>query len=177
MMQTSPSSEARPTPRNSTSAPPLTVRPLIVESYGLTDRGLMRVTNEDQFMTATLRRALCVEQSSRSRSAVRYADDRSHVFIVADGVGGVAGGEKASALAVGAVEEFLLNALRWLLGLDGSAYTSVVRELKGGMLTDERIATTIATMQSPRQACEELVRSANEEGGKDNVTVVIARYL
>jgi PPM family protein phosphatase len=298
MTQSSLMSEARPTPHKGASTLNRMARPLTVQSYGLTDRGLMRVTNEDQFMTATLMRALCVQQSSRPQSAVRYADNRSHVFIVADGVGGVAGGEKASALAVGAVEEFLLNALRWLLGLDGSAHTSVVRELKGalqsadacvyaaaakdpglrgmgttltmayshgsdlfvahagdsrcylsrrgalhrlthddtlvnemveggllppekaathsfrhiitnviggtqqgvraevhriglergdvlllctdgltGMLTDERIATTIATMQSPRQACEELVRLANEEGGKDNVTVVVARYL
>jgi PPM family protein phosphatase len=122
MMQSSPTSEARPTPHKSASTLNLMARPLTVQSYGLTDRGLMRVTNEDQFMIATLMRALCVQHSSRPQSAVRYADDRSHVFIVTDGVGGAAGGEKASALAVGAVEEFLLNALRWLLGLDGSAH-------------------------------------------------------
>jgi PPM family protein phosphatase len=46
-----------------------------------------------------------------------------------------------------------------------------------GMLTDDRIATTIATMTSPQEACEQLVRIANEQGGEDNVTVVVARYL
>jgi protein phosphatase len=297
-MQSQPSPEVRPTPHNGALVSAFTTRPLTVQSYGLTDRGLVRFTNEDQFATATLMRAMCVQQSSVPQSAVQYADNCSHVFIVADGVGGVEGGEKASALAVGAIEEFLLNAFRWLLGLDGSADTSVLREFKDalrsadarvceaaakdpgrrgmgttltmaysrgadlfvahvgdsrcyllrrdalhrlthddtlvnemveggllpperaanhdfrhiitnviggtrpgihaevhridlepgdvlllctdgltGMLTDDRIATTLATMESPQEACEELVRSANEQGGKDNVTVVIARYL
>ncbi|MFS8071595.1 MAG: PP2C family protein-serine/threonine phosphatase, partial [Byssovorax sp.] len=58
------------------------------------------------------------------------SDDRGHVFIVADGMGGAQGGEKASALAVGAIEQFLLNALRWLLTLNGSEEAQVLRDFK-----------------------------------------------
>src|SRR5262249_41125376 len=54
-------------------------------------------------------------------------------FIVADGMGGARGGEQASALAVGAMEEFLLNALRWLLALDGSEESSVLRDFKAAI--------------------------------------------
>ena len=84
-------------------------------------------------MTAALMRALWIQQSSLPQSTVRYADDRGHVFIVADGMGGVKGGEKASAIAVGAIEEFLLNALRWLLALDGSEEASVLRDFKAAL--------------------------------------------
>jgi serine/threonine protein phosphatase PrpC len=268
-----------------------------VQSFGLTDRGRKRATNEDQFVTATLMKALWVEQSSVPQPAVRYADDRGHLFAVADGVGGAEAGEKASALAVGAVQEFLLNALRWLFALDGSADPTVLREFKAalqsadacvysagardsqlrgmgttltiayslgsdlfvahagdsrcyllrrgllhrltrddtltnemvengllspaeavghelrhvitnvvggehlgvrvevhrmilesgdivllctdgltGLLPDRRIASVIQASMNPEQACTELVRLANESGGTDNVTAVVARY-
>ena len=84
-------------------------------------------------MTATLMRALSIEHSSIPQSTVHYADERGHVFIVADGMGGAAGGEKASALALGAVEEFLLNALRWLFALDGTGDASVLREFQSAL--------------------------------------------
>ena len=272
-------------------------RVLDVESFGLTDKGRVREANEDQFLTASLMRALWVEQSSVPQSAVHYAHDRGHVFIVADGMGGAAGGEKASAIAVNAVEAFLLNALRWLLALDSSAEASVLRDFKSalrsadacvyaaasasselsgmgttltmtysrnadlfvahagdsrayllrggalcrltrddtmvqqlvdkgilapeeaaehelrhvitnvvggpspgvavyvhrtllepgdvlllctdgltGMLSDERIVTILQATPDPQQACERLVALANELGGTDNVTVIVARY-
>jgi len=242
-------------------------------------------------------RALWIEQSSVPQSPVQYADDRGHVFIVADGMGGVAGGEQASTIAVSAVEGFLLNALRWLLGLDASAEANVLRDFKSalrsadacvyaaasssselsgmgttltmaysrgadlfvahagdsrgyllrggalhrltrddtvvqqlvdtgvlapdeaaehelrhvvtnvvggptpgvavsvhrmrlepgdvlllctdgltGMLSDERIVTILQASREPREACEQLVALANELGGTDNVTVIVARY-
>jgi protein phosphatase len=99
----------------------------------MTDRGRTRGTNEDQFVTATLMRALWIEHSSIPQSTVRYADNRGHVFIVADGMGGAAGGEKASALALGAVEEFLLNALRWLLALDGTGEARVLHDFQSAL--------------------------------------------
>lgn len=43
-----------------------------------------------------------------------------------------------------------------------------------GMLTDEEIASLAVTLP-PEQAVERLVERANEEGGIDNITVVIAR--
>ena len=112
---------------------PQQVRLLTVQSFGMTDPGQKRTTNEDQFVTASLMRALWIEQSSLPQSTVHYADDRGHVFIVADGMGGAAAGEKASALAVGAIEECLLNALRWLLALDGSGEASVLREFQAAL--------------------------------------------
>jgi protein phosphatase len=45
-----------------------------------------------------------------------------------------------------------------------------------GMVTDDQIATVVQGSTTPRAASEELVRLANERGGRDNVTVVVARY-
>jgi PPM family protein phosphatase len=44
------------------------------------------------------------------------------------------------------------------------------------MLPDDRIAAVLQATTSPTSACEQLVCLANEQGGKDNVTVIVARY-
>jgi serine/threonine protein phosphatase PrpC len=45
-----------------------------------------------------------------------------------------------------------------------------------GMLSDERISAILAEHEQPRAACERLVAEANAAGGKDNITVVVARF-
>ena len=130
MMDSVPVSEVRAVTENGSAAKIGPARALATESFGATDKGKVRSTNEDQFVTATLMRALWIKQSSLPQSQVHYGDDRGHVFIVADGMGGANGGEKASALAVSAIEQFLLNALRWLLTLHGSEEAEVLRDFK-----------------------------------------------
>ena len=43
------------------------------------------------------------------------------------------------------------------------------------MLSDERILETVNSAESEEAACEKLVNDANEEGGKDNITVILFR--
>jgi protein phosphatase len=51
-------------------------------------------------------------------------------MIVADGMGGAAGGEQASAMAVRTVESFVLDAIKWFLHKDGSEQDALVGDLK-----------------------------------------------
>src|SRR4051794_6120252 len=44
------------------------------------------------------------------------------------------------------------------------------------MVPDARVAAILQEEQEPRRACERLVAEANERGGKDNVTVVVACF-
>ena len=44
------------------------------------------------------------------------------------------------------------------------------------MVEDEGIARVLASSESSEEACRGLVDLALENGGKDNVTVVLARY-
>jgi len=117
-------------PQSGVATPGTAPPPLKVSCFGSTDVGRKRGSNEDQFVVATLMRALWIEQSSVPQSSVQYADDRGHLLVVADGMGGAAGGEKASALAIGSIEEFMLNAVRWLLALDGPAEANVLHDFK-----------------------------------------------
>ena len=272
--------------------PPLTVR-----SFGITDPGRVRQNNQDQFLIAVLRKALQVRRTSLPLPKVHYSDDQSHLFVVADGMGGHAGGEQASALAIDSVEAFILDTFKWFsqfkakdedkvladfqsalgqanacilaeavecpelrgmgttltlayslndrlfvahvgdsrcylcrhsllyrLTSDHTLVEDMVRhgelpaqeapkhpfrhvitnaiggasvevkvelhkvQLEAGdtvllcsdgltnMLPDEEIARILKSETDPEQTCQKLVSRANEEGGKDNITVILARY-
>jgi protein phosphatase len=272
--------------------PPLTVR-----SFGLTDRGKVRETNEDQFLIAVLLKALQVQQTSLPQPKVQHSHDRSYLFMVADGMGGRAAGETASALAIDSVGSFVLESLKWFAQCQGDEQDQVLADfqraladassrvqaegaehaelhgmgttltlayslndelfvahagdsrcylcrsralyrltrdhtlvdelvrrggisaeeakqhhwrhiisnaLGGGcpevkvevhklqlevgdlvllcsdglteMLSDEKISQILQSETDPEQACRQLVACANEEGGKDNITVVVAHF-
>jgi protein phosphatase len=113
----------RPAPAP-TGGPGGAPRPLEVRCHGRTDPGRVRPNNEDQFLTAVISRALHVQQTSLRQPQVRYSTPQGRLFIVADGVGGNAAGEKASALAVHTVEQFVVEWLSWCMQLrapDGDA--------------------------------------------------------
>jgi serine/threonine protein phosphatase PrpC len=104
--------------------------PLTVHSYGLTDRGKARETNEDQYLIAVLLKALQVERTSLPDRKVQHSSDRSYVFVVADGIGGNAGGEQASALAIDSVETFILDTFRWFAQFKGQDEDKVLADFQ-----------------------------------------------
>jgi protein phosphatase len=89
--------------------PPL----LVARCFGITDRGQVREGNEDQFLVATLVKSLEVMQTSLPQPKKRRSSDHSYLLIVADGIGGAAGGEHASALAIESVETYVLETVKW----------------------------------------------------------------
>lgn len=105
-------------------------RPLVVRSYGLTDVGKRRKQNEDQFLIAELQKALRVRQSSLVQPKTQYSDESGYLFVVADGMGGHQAGEQASALAVGTIEGFVLNTLKWFFHLRSDEEQNVLEEFQ-----------------------------------------------
>ena len=98
------------------SVTPTSPRPLTVKAFGVTDKGKVRTTNEDQFLVAELTKAMRVWQTSLAEPNLQVGEERAHLFLVADGMGGQLAGERASALAVAAIEQFMLNSFRWFFG-------------------------------------------------------------
>jgi protein phosphatase len=109
-------------------------RPLQVRSHGRTDPGRVREANEDQFLIADLTHALQARQSSLDEPEVRYSPPQGYLFLVADGVGGSAAGERASALAVNTVESFILDTLNWCCRLQSSDGNSVLAEFQRALV-------------------------------------------
>lgn len=81
----------------------------VIQSFGRTDTGLVRESNQDHFLIAELSRTLWVSQTSLPQPEIQYASRRGHLFLIADGMGGVRGGEIASTLTVKTVEKFMLE--------------------------------------------------------------------
>ena len=94
----------------------VTPRPLSVKAYGVSDKGKVRTSNEDQFLIAELTKAMRVWQTSLPEPRLQVGEEHAHLFLVADGMGGHLAGERASGLAVAAIEQFMLNSFRWFFG-------------------------------------------------------------
>lgn len=98
---------------------------LAVRSFGLTDSGKVRSANEDHFLIAELTKAMHIEQTSLPQASAQFGQERGHIFLVADGMGGHQGGEEASSLAITSIEQFALNTLKWFFPLKGSETQTV----------------------------------------------------
>jgi len=97
--------------------------------------------------------------NGRPASVERRAQDLRHILTDALGAGG---GHPAVE-----VERFrLLNDDCVLLCTNGLT----------DMVDDERIAEVLALRRRPEEACDLLTDLANRQGGKDNITVVVAQY-
>jgi serine/threonine protein phosphatase PrpC len=79
------------------SSAPLQPRPpLWVRSYGRTDAGRVRPSNEDHFAVVELARHLYVHQTSVPQAKAQYSSHRGPIFVIADGMGGHQAGEVVS---------------------------------------------------------------------------------
>lgn len=82
-----------------------------VDFFGLTHKGLVRRTNADHFLVASLHRTLHVHATSLSGDlGPQETESRGFLLLVADGVGGLAGAADGSARAVASVAQHLLHA-------------------------------------------------------------------
>jgi PPM family protein phosphatase len=111
-----------------------------LRSFGLSDKGRVRDSNEDCFVIAELARTLYVHDSNLPQSKATPSGHRAYVLIVADGVGGNEAGEIASGLSVASVEGFLLNTLKRFSNLQASEEQDALRELQRALCqADSRI--------------------------------------
>lgn len=101
-----------------------------LRSFGLTDTGKVRHTNEDHFLIAELARTLWVRQSSLPQAETQYGRNRAHVLLVADGMGGHQAGEVASAHSVETIETFVLHLLKRFSNLQATDEQAVLKDFQ-----------------------------------------------
>jgi protein phosphatase len=144
-----------------TTAEGITRKPLDseIDVYGLTHQGLVRKTNQDNFLVGTLHKRIDVKYSSLAEGSDNISGEERLAFImmVADGVGGTEHGEAASRLAVESVSNYVSEAMRCYYGAKGSgSETSLAEVLE----------------QAARQCHEGVCRHAEEQAIKSMATTL-----
>lgn len=88
---------------------------IALQYAGKSDIGRVRKNNEDQFLIADLTKQVTVVQSSLDRSHLRPLNGGpvGHLLVVADGMGGLAGGEVASGLAIETISWYVARTMPW----------------------------------------------------------------
>jgi len=115
-------------------APPITRKPLDdeIDVYGLTHPGKVRKSNQDHFLIASLRKKMELHQTSLPDLArLPIGEDRiAFLVMVADGVGGGAGGEEASRFALEQATHYVTESLRCYYSADvrDEAFRDVLQE-------------------------------------------------
>lgn len=137
---------------------------LVARACGRTDRGRRRPTNEDRFLVASPAAAWSRRSEDLAhRMPLEY--DTNQLLVVADGMGGHAGGAHASELAVTAVETALLSTLHWLFALQPTGEERDV-DVLGEMCA--------ALQRADLRVCEEAARSPEHA---DMGTTLTVAYL
>ncbi len=100
-------------------------RPVVVQVFGKTDLGQTREHNEDCFLVADLTRG---EASLKPEVRKHAVGDLGSLFLVADGMGGAAGGEIASAMGADSVFRHMNVAWRGDQERNGEQFALRLRE-------------------------------------------------
>jgi protein phosphatase len=155
-------------PDSSTSAPPpgADTRPRDedLDFFGLTHTGLVRKVNQDQFLFCTVHRAMRIGGTSLPNPEL--LEFRSHrlasIAMVADGVGGRAGGEVASRAAIEAIAEYIIYSIQSFYGSTDDEADFVQNLKAGAIVCHERVLAQ--------------ARESDERGMATTLTVLIAAW-
>ena len=102
------------------------------ETFGATDVGRKRAVNQDQFLIAELSKSMLVSASSLADidTGRFFGGIQGQVFLVADGMGGHAAGEKASSLVLQHLIGRLLNSVHWFFQSDTGSEQEFIDSLQ-----------------------------------------------
>lgn len=94
--------------------------PEAVDVFGMTHVGKVRQENQDCFLVASLHKSMQVHHTNLPEAELGElrSPSRGYVFLVADGVGGVPGGQDASRTALSAIVDYVLQAMDLYVQLD-----------------------------------------------------------
>jgi serine/threonine protein phosphatase PrpC len=106
-----------------------------LDYYGASHVGKVRERNEDHFAIMALQHSarLLLTNLDDTGMVQRLSRPDAHVFMAADGVGGLAGGEEASRLAVGTIMEYLSEAASCYRGTDVGQEQEFMDRLSAGV--------------------------------------------
>ncbi len=113
-----------------------------VDAFGFSHVGNVRPANEDHFLVAALTRSLEMQHTNLQGVPALEGSHgtTAHLFVVADGVGGVAGGQLASSAAVRALTEYIGLAASCFYSTGVEAEQEYIEQLERAVArADERV--------------------------------------
>lgn len=138
-----------------------------ITSAGRTDIGKKRESNQDQFLVADLNKSMLVQSTSLNLEAQSRLYGLSHgkLLMVADGMGGHQGGNRASRMAIDLLINQLLNSMHWF-----SSSNTDESQREAGFIEDLK-----KLMQHAHEAIE---KEAQAEVGKKGMgTTLTVAYV
>ena len=113
-----------------------------LDMAGASDIGCTRSENQDHFLIADLRRQLIIRETDlpANERDEMFGCREGNLLVVADGMGGHHGGEKASRTAVKATARYVLDMMHWFLKLSPDDEQDFVDELSNSLrVIQERV--------------------------------------
>lgn len=109
--------------------------PVQIDAFGLTDIGKVRALNEDQFVIASMRKSVRLRHTSLADPGRvdRLGSGESHLYVIADGVGGRPGGELASGTAVESLLQYVDEAVVCYHSLNVDQEHDFLEKLEGAV--------------------------------------------
>lgn len=132
-----------------------------VDVFGLTHCGLVRRTNADHFLVASLHRTLHVHSTSvGAELGPQETESRGFLLLVADGVGGLSGAAEGSARAVSSVAQHLLHATELCSEMATTNEGAAVATLRDAVMVAHR-ALLAMTAEEGRDSASTLTMFAS----------------
>jgi protein phosphatase len=101
-----------------------------VDASGLSDRGKVRADNQDHFYLARMGRFSDILATSLPAGVLpEHLEETGYVAVVADGMGGHAGGEVASRTAISLFFHFLFDTPDWVLKVDDESAQKILERV------------------------------------------------
>lgn len=135
-------------------------------SAGRTDVGKKRESNQDHYLIADLNKSMLVQSTSLNLDAQSRLYGMSHgkLFMVADGMGGHVGGQRASTLAIDLLINQLLNSMHWFFQFDNK-----IEDREAGFIEDLK--------RMMQHTHEEIERESNQTENKGMGTTLTMAYV
>lgn len=140
-----------------------------IDVFGLTHTGLVRASNQDHFLTATLGRELNILQTSLQQPLpgpninpeLPAAERAAFLAVVADGVGGSVHGEEASRLAVEEVTSYIARTLHCFYTVDA----------------DDEAKFESALEDAARRTHEQILRHATHDPARAGMATTLTLWI
>lgn len=124
-----------------------------IDVFGMTHVGKRRTVNEDQFLIASLHKAMEIRQTSLPPGLDSKLTSRSHAFLmlIADGVGGHAAGQEASGRALEEVAHYVTHTMKAYYRLDESEEEEFLRHLQLSVMRCHATVSRVAGRDPDRR--------------------------